>query len=89
MLKEIMEQVRENQNNKKYEQQAEIERKFETEPETVAQKESVIQMNVQTPKVMLGIKATNVQQSGKELLKRELATNYLFRNAIWKKFSTS
>ena len=73
--KVIMEQVRENQNSKKYEQQAEIERKFETEPETVAQKKSVIQMNVQTPKVMLGIKATNVQQGGKELLKRELATS--------------
>lgn len=71
----IMEQVRNNQNSKKYEAQAEIERKFETEPDTVAQKKSAIQMNVQTAKVMLGIKATNVQQSGKEQLKRELATS--------------
>lgn len=71
----IMEQVRNNQNSKKYEAQAAIERKFETEPDTVAQKKSVIQMNVQTAKVMLGIKATNVQQSGKEQLKRELATS--------------
>ncbi len=46
-------------------------------------------MNVQTPKVMLGIKATNVTQSGQELLKRELGDNYLFRNAIWKKFVAS
>ena len=48
----------------------EIERKFETEPETLLQKRISIKMNVQTPKVMVGIKATNVQQSGKELLKR-------------------
>ncbi len=72
--KTIMEQVRQNQNGKQYKAQPEIERKFEEEPETVAQKESSIQMNVQTPKVMLGIKATNVEQSGQELLKRELAT---------------
>ena len=52
-----------------------LRRKFETEPETVAQKKSVIQMNVQTGKVMLGIKATNVGQTGKEQLKRELATS--------------
>ena len=71
----IMEQIRNNQNGKKYEQQADIERKFEEEPETVSKKKSVIQMNVQTPKIMLGIKATNVQQSGKDLLKRELATS--------------
>lgn len=32
-------------------------------------------MNVQTPKVMIGIKATDVHQTGEELLKRELATN--------------
>lgn len=70
----IMQQVHQNQNSKKYEPQPEIERKFETEPENVAKKKSVIQMNVQTPKVMLGIKATNIQQNGKVQLKRELAT---------------
>lgn len=70
----IMQQVRQNQNSKKYELQPEIERKFATEPENVAKKKSVIQMNVQTPKVMLGIKATNIQPNGKEQLKRELAT---------------
>ena len=30
----------------------EIERKFETEPETAAKKKSVIEMNVQTPKML-------------------------------------
>lgn len=70
----MMEQIRQNQNSKAYEWQTEIERKFEAEPETVAKKQSTIQMNVQTPKVMLGIKAANVKQSGNELLKRELAT---------------
>ena len=32
-------------------------------------------MNVHTPKVMLGIKAINVHQTGLKLLKRELAAN--------------
>ena len=74
-VESIMEQIRQNQNSKKYEAGAEIERKFEPEPDSVAKKMERLSMNVQTPKVMLGIKAANVQQSGKELLKRELATN--------------
>ena len=45
-------------------------------------------MNVQTPKVMLGIKATNVQQGGKELLKRELATN-IYLEMLFGKSSVS
>ena len=85
----IMEQIRQNQNSKKYEPQAEIERKFEAEPETVAKKKSTIQMNVQTPKVMLGIKAVNVHQSGNELLKTRVSNEYLFRDVVWKKLGDS
>ena len=39
-------------------------------------------MNVQTPKVMIGIKATDVFQSGEQLLKTGIGDQYLFRNAV-------
>ncbi len=64
------------------------ERKFDQEPEIVAKDKEVLRMNVQTPKVMLGIKAINVNQLGLQLLKRELATNiYLKRNLLFGKSS--
>lgn len=70
-----MKLIRDNQNDKGYNEQPAVERKFDEEPEIVAKDKEVLRMNVQTPKVMLGIKAINVNQSGLQLLKRELATN--------------
>ncbi|MBO0996814.1 insulinase family protein [Bacillus sp. SD075] len=74
-VESTMKLIRDNQNNKGYNEQPEVERKFDEEPENVAKDKEVLRMNVQTPKVMLGIKAINVHQSGLQLLKRELATN--------------
>ncbi|WHY99225.1 EF-P 5-aminopentanol modification-associated protein YfmH [Peribacillus simplex] len=74
-VESTMKLIRDNQNNKGYNEQPAVERKFDEEPENVAKDKEVLRMNVQTPKVMLGIKAINVQQSGLQLLKRELATN--------------
>ncbi|MFD9624252.1 EF-P 5-aminopentanol modification-associated protein YfmH [Peribacillus muralis] len=74
-VESTMKLIRDNQANKGYNEQPEVERKFADEPNTVAKKKEILKMNVQTPKVMLGIKAINVQQSGLQLLKRELATN--------------
>ncbi|KWW10980.1 zinc protease [Peribacillus simplex] len=74
-VESTMKLIRDNQTNKGYREQPEVERKFEDEPNTVAKKKEILKMNVQTPKVMLGIKAINVHQSGIQLLKRELATN--------------
>ncbi|MGG4264883.1 EF-P 5-aminopentanol modification-associated protein YfmH [Peribacillus simplex] len=74
-VESTMKLIRDNQNNKDYNQQPEVERKFDQEPETVAKEKEILKMNVHTPKVMLGIKAINVHQSGLQLLKRELATN--------------
>ncbi|MDP1418032.1 pitrilysin family protein [Peribacillus simplex] len=74
-VESAMKLIRDNQNNKGYNEQPAVERKFDEEPEAVAKDKEVLRMNVQTPKVMLGIKAINVHQSGLQLLKRELATN--------------
>jgi predicted Zn-dependent peptidase len=73
-VESTMKLIRDNQNDKGYNEQPAVERKFDEEPEIVAKDKEVLR-NVQTPKVMLGIKAINVNQSGLQLLKRELATN--------------
>jgi len=74
---EIMDKIRSNQESKDYQPQPEVKRRFEDEPSEVAVKKSQLKMNVQTPKVMLGIKARNVNLQGKELLKTELSANIL------------
>jgi predicted Zn-dependent peptidase len=73
----IMNQVRENQGKKDYKEQPEIKRKFEDEPVETAEKKQVLEMNVQTSKSLVGIKALHVDQSGEEMLKNELTMNVL------------
>lgn len=74
---QIMKQVRDNQANKDYKDMPEIKRKFDDEPETVAEKKQVLEMNVQTSKCLVGIKALHVNQSGHEMLKTELSINVM------------
>ena len=74
---EIVEQIRSSQSGKTYRKQPEIERRFEPEQKEVAKKEQVLRMNVQTSKVMLGIKAGTAADSGKTLLKKELSVNIM------------
>ncbi|MBT2654394.1 insulinase family protein [Bacillus sp. ISL-18] len=73
----IMTQVRDNQAKKDYKAMPEIKRKFEEEPPQAAEKKQVLQMNVQTSKSLLGIKALHVDQTGEVLLKNELTMNVL------------
>jgi len=73
----IMAFVKENQSRKDYKELPEINRRFEEEPDTVAEKKQVLEMNVQTPKCLVGIKAVNTDQQGKEMLKREMSMNVL------------
>ncbi|MDR7236316.1 EF-P 5-aminopentanol modification-associated protein YfmH [Neobacillus drentensis] len=73
----FMNQVKENQAKKDYKDMPEIKRKFETEPAQAAEKKQVLEMNVQTSKCLLGIKALHVDQTGDELLKNELTMNIL------------
>ena len=74
---EIMSLIRENQQSKDYTNASEIKRKNEVEPDTVAEKKKVLEMNVATPKVLVGIKAKNLSATGNELLKNELTINLL------------
>jgi predicted Zn-dependent peptidase len=73
----FMKQVKDNQAKKEYQAMPEIKRKFETEPPQAAEKKQVLEMNVQTSKCLLGIKALHVDQTGDELLKNELTMNVL------------
>ncbi len=73
----IMEQVKENQGRKKYQDMPEIKRRFEDEPAEVVEKKQVLEMNVQTSKCLVGIKTHNANQSGQEMLKTELSINVL------------
>jgi predicted Zn-dependent peptidase len=73
----FMNQVKENQAKKEYKDMPEIKRKFENEPVEAAEKKQVLEMNVQTSKCLLGIKALHVDQSGSEMLKNELTMNVL------------
>ncbi|MFS0613125.1 EF-P 5-aminopentanol modification-associated protein YfmH [Lederbergia ruris] len=83
---EIMTFIREDQAAKQYQAAPEIERMFENEPETVAQKMQVLEMNVQTPKCFVGVKSTKIDQTGKEILKNELSTS-LFMDILFGKSS--
>ncbi|KHF29589.1 Peptidase M16 inactive domain protein [Anoxybacillus sp. BCO1] len=73
----ILEQIRTNQAKKTFRPPAEIERFRYEEPTHVARERHVIEMNVQTPKCFVGIKATNVYTKGKEKLKHECAIGLL------------
>lgn len=73
----VIEFVRENQAKKDYQDQDEIKRYFDNEPEEVAEKKQVLKMSVQSSKCLVGIKAKNPHRSGEELLKYELSVNVL------------
>ncbi|PFE06031.1 insulinase family protein [Bacillus cereus] len=72
-----MQLVRKNQAKKDYKNQPEIVRSFEEEPEAVNEKKKIISMPVQTPKCLVGIKATGLKEKGQELLKQEIALTLL------------
>ena len=71
----FMNQVRENQSKKEYKDMPEIKRKFDEEPMQAAEKKQVLEMNVQTSKCLVGIKALHVDQNGTTMLKNELTMN--------------
>ncbi|MGG3880198.1 pitrilysin family protein [Bacillus smithii] len=74
---EIMNQVRENQSKKNYQNQPEIRRHFEKEPEDVKEKLRVLPMDVKTPKCYVGIKGAKTDIKGIEMLRYELSINVL------------
>lgn len=73
-----MQLVRENQSAKDYVKANEIPRQYPDEPDTVIKKESVLEMEVGTAKVFLGIKDIVTDRQGEELLKADLAVDIIF-----------
>ncbi|MFO7316439.1 MAG: pitrilysin family protein [Bacilli bacterium] len=71
--KEMMAFIEDNQNKKSFKEAPEIQRYFDEEPLEVAIKEREIKMDVQQPKVYVGLKAKETNLSGEEMLKHELA----------------
>nr|WP_285864329.1 pitrilysin family protein [Lederbergia lenta] len=74
---EMMTFIREEQAKKQYEKAPEIVRHFEDEPPQVAKIKQILEMNVQTSKCLVGVKANQVNQHGEEMLKNELTINLL------------
>lgn len=70
---EMMAFIEEDQNAKTFPQANPITRLFDEEPTTVAIKERELHMDVQKPKVYIGLKAKEVNLSGEAMLKHELA----------------
>lgn len=71
--KEMMDFIRKDQAEKQFTEPTPIQRIDEEEPTNVAVKESELKMDVQKPKVYIGLKAKETSLSGEEMLKHELA----------------
>ena len=74
---EMMEKIRENQKKKSFQEAPEIQRKFPEEPTSVYETKSILKMNVQMQKCMVGIKGDFIGQKGDEMLKTELSVQLL------------
>lgn len=86
--KAIIDQVRDNQAKKDYKEMPEIQRQFEDEPAEASVKKQILEMNVQTSKCLVGIKALHVDQTGEKMLKNELTMN-VFLDLLFGKSSAN
>ncbi|WP_066173161.1 EF-P 5-aminopentanol modification-associated protein YfmH [Bacillus marinisedimentorum] len=79
---EVMKLIRSNQGKKTFAPPEPISRYFDDEPEKADQRERIIEMPVQTPKILFGVKTKKTGRSGTDLLRHELAIglmlDYLF-----------
>lgn len=69
---EMMNLIRENQQKKSFDKLDDIKRKFPEEPDTVKEKNLMINMPVSIPKCAVGIKEPNKPLEGEEYLQRDL-----------------
>lgn len=70
---EMMAFIENDQKGKTFPEATDVARLFETEPVAVAVKERTLNMDVQKPKVYVGLKAKETSLSGPAMLKHELA----------------
>lgn len=73
----ILQLIKENQAKKDYKEQPPIQRQFDEEPDTISEKVKTLNMNVQSEKCMVGVKATKVNLTGAEMQKREQSIQVL------------
>ncbi|MEF2965145.1 pitrilysin family protein [Paenibacillus sp. M1] len=71
---EVFQLVRDNQAKKEYPPQGAIDRLFDEEPLTVNESRRESKLPVSLPKLLFGFKETKLGFTGKELLRRDLAT---------------
>ncbi|MEH6936953.1 pitrilysin family protein [Bacillus sp. JJ664] len=69
--------IKENQNKKTFKDANEIKRFFPEETASSAEKKKVLHMNVQSSKVLVGVKDFHAPKKGSELLKHELTVSLL------------
>ncbi|WOV86060.1 pitrilysin family protein [Sporosarcina oncorhynchi] len=74
---EMMEFIRKDQAGKDFSEPEEIVRKYPDEPLEASEKDVVLEMDVLRPKFNFGIKCTNVDIEGEEMLRQDLAVNLL------------
>lgn len=74
---DLMEKIKANQKAKSFPEPVKIQRKYPEEPLAVAKKSSVIPMNVQTPKCIVGVKSGFTGEKRNEMLKTELTIQLL------------
>ncbi len=77
-VEETMALIRDNQAAKPYKKEDPISRHYPDEPETVVTKERHEMMEIQTPKVLIGIKDRHINLEGQALLKYELAIEMVY-----------
>lgn len=70
---EMLDFVKKNQSNKQFAEPENIKRIFPEEPKVAAVDRRTLQMDVQKPKMFVGLKAAQTDLSGSEMLKNELS----------------
>lgn len=76
-VENMIELIRNDQEERGFTKQPEIKRRVVDEPLSVHKKENVLKMNVKTPKCMVGVKSHLTGKQGEELLKTELSLQLL------------
>ncbi|HEY9856290.1 MAG TPA: pitrilysin family protein [Stenomitos sp.] len=80
----IMTLVRDNQAAKDFGSQAAIERHFEAEPATIANRRSELKLSIAKPLCMIGFKEREVGLTGHDLIRRDLTTRILMDTVFGK-----
>ena len=79
---QVMQLVRDNQAGKKFGEQGEIQRIFDSEPAAVKQAKLMVNLPVSLPKLMFGFKEKELPATVEQLLQREVTTKLMLEALI-------